>query len=149
MLATAATVIYSEDFIQLQEAGETRAIFTCLSSYYLRENSFLSAPSEDLQLQLWTELGHMPTCGRKMLGTINSPLPPSATCHSPRVRGSLPCPHPRETKPRWGQGHSEVGLGPAETAALGVVLLWSWGRAGLLRFPLRPVWVTQTSFLLF
>lgn len=62
MLATAATVIYSEDFIQLQEAGETRAIFTCLSSYYLRENSFLSAPSEDLQLQLWTELGHMPTC---------------------------------------------------------------------------------------
>lgn len=62
MLATAAAaVIYSEDFIQLQEAGEARAIFTCLSPYYLRENS-PSAPSGDLQLQLWTELGYMHTC---------------------------------------------------------------------------------------
>lgn len=51
MTVTALEDIYS-DFIQWQEAGEARAIFTCQAPNYLRRNSFLSsAPSGDLQLQ--------------------------------------------------------------------------------------------------
>lgn len=49
MIARAAVVTYTEDFNQLQMAGEPRAIFTCLPPYYLRGNSFPSASSGDLK----------------------------------------------------------------------------------------------------
>lgn len=53
MIGTAAVITHTEYCIQLQMAGEPRVTFTCLPPYYLRGNSFPSASSGDLKLQLF------------------------------------------------------------------------------------------------